>query len=957
MAGGAMGTALEQLRDLFSGGTVVGLTDGQLLSRYAASQDGPAFEALVARHGPMVLATCRAVLRHEHDVEDAFQATFFVLARKAGSIRVGETLGGWLHRVAYRVAVQASIAAKRRRVRESEVLTMTTAYVTSPGSEHESDLGSILHEEINRLPEGQRLPVVLCDLEGLSYEQAAQRLGWTVPKLGCRLAKARQRLRARLTRRGVTASALVVLTAARTASAAVPAAWTRSVVAAATTGTTSATVAVLTQTIIRGMLMTKIKIASTAVLIGAALVSAGVVAVGAGQADDPKLVMKAPAAAKAPLVAKDNPPTKAKPGAVVEVRGRVVGPDGKPVPGATLRTAYLDREDHRTPEETSGPDGRFLMRIPRSMRTGAMLNGYDSFPWVVASAPGFGAGHTPGVFKAAAATGELTVRLVEEGPPIEGRVVDLEGRPVAGAEVKATQLYFADNGDLTAWLAQAKAGDVQGPGDGLNRLPATIAMTTTSPDGRFRLAGIGPERIAELLISGPTIATAQVYAMSRDGAEVHAHNNRERMMKTSVVFHARRFEQVVEPTKPIEGVIRDKDSGRPIVGLMLRAGVFDARSFIPTHGVEATTDAFGRYRLSGLPKAPVYRLFVEQGEGKPYPAATFRAPAESPAFEPVTFDITLKRGVLIRGRVTDKATGEPVPGYINSFTFRNNPSIKEFPGYVLNDLATIFIKDDGRYEIVGLPGRNIIACRSEMRRYRGRVGAEMIPGNDPQRMAFDTLPLNCHVADYHVLAEIDIDPKAESATLDFQVDPGRTVTVTAVDPDGKPIGGTKAKGVTDLFSNAIEYDQESPTFEINALDPAKPRRVIITHAGRKLIGTAYLKGDEASPVTIHLQPWGALTGRVVDDDGQPLKGLRMLSAGGSYPERPDVQGILPGDGLIGSDGRFRVEGLVPGLKYGAIASDQKALFGELFHDQTIAPGEVKDLGDLKVVPPKRDGQP
>jgi len=955
MASGGLGTALEQLRDLFSGGTVVGLTDGQLLSRYAASQDGPAFEALVARHGPMVLATCRAILRHEHDVEDAFQATFFVLARKAGSVRVGDTLGGWLHRVAYRVAVQANIAAKRRRLRESEVLAMATAYVTSPGPELESDLGSILHEEINRLPEGQRLPVVFCDLEGLSYEQAAQRLGWTVPTLGCRLAKARKRLRARLIRRGVTASALVVLTAARAATAAVPAVLTRRAVAAATTGTTSATVAVLTQTIIRGMLMTKIKIASTAVLMATAFVSAGFVAVGASRPDDPRPVLKAPARAKAPTVAKENPPHKAAPGAAVEVRGRVVGPDGKPVSGATLRTAYLDTEDHRTPEAASGPDGRFLMRIPRSFRNGAMLNGYDSFPWVVASAPGFGAGHTPGVFKAAA-TGELTVRLVEEGPPIEGRIVDLEGRPVAGAEVKATQLYFAGNGDLTAWLAQAKDVGVQGPWDGLNRLPATIAMTTTSPDGRFHLAEIGRERIAELLISGPTIATTQVYAMSRDGAEVHAHNSRQRMMNKPVVFHARQFEHAVEPTKPIEGVVRDKDSGRPIAGLMLHAGVFDARSFIPTQGVEATTDAQGRYRLTGLPKAPAYRLFVEQAEGKPYPATTFRAPAESLAFEPVTFDITLKRGVPIRGRVTDKATGQPVPGYINSFTFRNNPSIKEFPGYVLNDVAYIFIKDDGRYEVVGLPGRNIIACRSEMRRYRGPVGAEKIQGYDTQRMTFDTRPLNCYVNNYHVLAEIDIDPKAESATLDLQVDPGRTVTVTAVDPDGKPVGGTKAKGVTDLFSNGIEYEQESPTFEINALDPSKPRRVIITHAGRKLIGTAYLKGDEAGPVTIRLQPWGVVTGRVVDDDDQPLKGLRLMSAGGVFPERPDVQGILPGDGLIGSDGRFRIEGLVPGLKYGATASDQKALFGELFHDLTIAPGEVKDLGDLKVVPPKRDGQ-
>ena len=202
-----------------------------------------------------------------------------------------------------------------------------------------------------------------------------------------------------------------------------------------------------------------------------------------------------------------------------------------------------------------------------------MLNGYDSFPWVVASAPGFGAGYAPGVFKAAA-KGELTIRLVEDGPPIEGRIVDLEGRPVAGAEVKATRLYFAGNGDLTAWLAQAKDVGVQGPWDGLNQLPATIATTTTGPDGRFRLAGIGRERIAELLISGPTIATTQLYAMSRDGAEVRA-QDQQGMANKSVVFHARRFEHAVEPTKPIEGVVRDKDTGRPIAGLTLHAAVFD----------------------------------------------------------------------------------------------------------------------------------------------------------------------------------------------------------------------------------------------------------------------------------------------------------------------------------------------------------------------------------------------
>ena len=112
MASIALGTAFRHLRDLFGAGTAAGLGDGQLLARYADSKDEAAFEALVARHGPMVLATCRAVLKSEHDVEDAFQTTFLVLARKAHSIRGGDTLGGWLHRVAYRAAVEASVAAK-----------------------------------------------------------------------------------------------------------------------------------------------------------------------------------------------------------------------------------------------------------------------------------------------------------------------------------------------------------------------------------------------------------------------------------------------------------------------------------------------------------------------------------------------------------------------------------------------------------------------------------------------------------------------------------------------------------------------------------------------------------------------------------------------------------------------------------------------------------------------------
>ncbi len=140
----------------------------------------------------MVLSTCRAVLRHEHDVEDAFQATFLVLARKAPAVRAGDALGGWLHRVAYRVAVQANIVARQRRRYETEMpaMAMTIPDTVRPGPD--PDLQFIVHEEVNRLPEGLRLPVVLCDLEGLTYEQAASRLDWTEPTLRHRLVKARE---------------------------------------------------------------------------------------------------------------------------------------------------------------------------------------------------------------------------------------------------------------------------------------------------------------------------------------------------------------------------------------------------------------------------------------------------------------------------------------------------------------------------------------------------------------------------------------------------------------------------------------------------------------------------------------------------------------------------------------------------------------------------------------------
>ena len=134
--------------------------------------------------------------------------------------------------------------------------------------------------------------------------------------------------------------------------------------------------------------------------------------------------------------------------------------------------------------------------------------------------------------------------------------------------------------------------------------------------------------------------------------------------------------------------------------------------------------------------------------------------------------------------------------------------------------------------------------------------------------------------------------------------------------------------------------------------------MIVKHVGRKLIGTVFLKGDEPGPLTIQLQPWGTISGRIVDEEGRPRGGGGLSSSGGTQPRNPIDEGILPGGDVgggirIGRDGVFRIEGLIPGLKYGGYASEGFNPAGELFRDITVSPREVKDLGDLKAIPPNR----
>ena len=284
MAIGHRGSIIDSLGRLFDSGTVTGLSEAQLLDRFLTQSDEAAFEAILHRHGPMVLGVCRRVLDDPHDVADAFQTTFLILVKKARSIRDRDVLGTWLYGVARRVAVRAKVNARRRRTRERAGAEGLDVEQPRADRLEANELRSLIDAELERLPSRYRQPVILCDLEGQTHEQAAAQIGCPVGTVKSRLSRGREQLRSRLVRRGVAPSAgLLASTLAAESAHAVPVELINLTLGAATrlaagnaiaAGTFSAGVVTLLKGVLRSMFLTKLKFAAAA-LVAVALTMAG----------------------------------------------------------------------------------------------------------------------------------------------------------------------------------------------------------------------------------------------------------------------------------------------------------------------------------------------------------------------------------------------------------------------------------------------------------------------------------------------------------------------------------------------------------------------------------------------------------------------------------------------------------------------------------------------------------
>jgi RNA polymerase sigma factor (sigma-70 family) len=479
MADDRLKPVVQELRRLAlaSGGE---LTDAELLERFVRSGEESAFAALVWRHGPMVLGVCRRLLGNVHDAEDAFQATFLVFVRKSAGLRKPELLANWLYGVACRTARQARTAATRRRARER------VAARPEAREEPRNELGPVLDQALSLLPDRYRAAVVLCDLEGKSYREAARSLGCPEGTLAARVSRGRALLARRLTRQGVAFSS-PVLAAALTAEtlAAVPAYLTASTIQAAAGQATSAasTPAVaLAAKVVRAMFLTKMKMA------GAALVLTLAVGTGIGL-----LVYRAPA--EGPLERPKQAPPVAK-----------IAPGPPPVDRSRLRYGGKTFEDWRDILKT---DLKPEVRAEAINALGTFgRNGYakEAVAAIIKAARGYDIQHRyKDVGTVLDAASNALKRLgTEELPALEKEVQgkSLYGRRFAITVLKDMSIGKEAKGTTLVFVAAAKDKDTYVRETAVEALAVTSKKVTDLP---ALLAGLD--------IPGPYRTTARIWAI------------------------------------------------------------------------------------------------------------------------------------------------------------------------------------------------------------------------------------------------------------------------------------------------------------------------------------------------------------------------------------------------------------------------------------------------------------
>jgi RNA polymerase sigma factor (sigma-70 family) len=937
---------LCHLRKLVGSPGLDALTDGQLLERFVAAREEEAFAALVRRHGPLVLGVCRRLLRGRADAEDAFQATFVVLFRRARSLDRRGSLAGWLYTVAYHVALRARAAAARRRLQERRVVQMPPTECHAEAVWR--DLQPVLDDELNRLPEKYRVPVLLCYVEGKTNEEVGRLLHLPVGTVKSRLARARETLRRRLTRRGIslTGAALAAVLAEKVA-AAVPSPLLAStlqttlLLASGKTVAASAPAVALAEGVLKAMFTTKLKIATALVVTAGVLaLSAGVLACTAlaqrtgappAQAPDQSAGATDHASKQAPI------PSRTEPGQEIAVTGRVLDPAGKPVRSAEvavvhwqlLRFSSREREavvgTRLIARTTSDADGRFRLTVPQPPpATHRQM-------CVLARAPGHGIGWE---YVAATATrAEAAVRLLPEGT-LAGRVVNLQGGPVAGVKIQALRMTWHQGDD---WRVLP--------------VPPDFVTATTDDQGRFAFRGVGRDLNVHLEIDDLHCAPKELDVNTADAAK------------------AGHLVLGVAPPQVIAGRVVCEDTGQPMPNarLLVQTNRKSEQGYLlPAGLVDGKADGQGRFRISANPGSGGF-ILAHPPAGQPYlgGSADFDWPRGTVKHGEVV--VKVPRGLLVYGKVTEAGSGKPLA----------NASVQ----YQTNWLGRTLTAADGSFHLAVPPGRIHILVTAATSDYIAEtVGSAELelgkPGGD--RLY------------YHAAALLGLKKGDQPKELSFALRRGVTLKGTVVDPDGKPVKDAvllvgEFRPPWEKWLSPIEV--HNGRWELHGCDPERSYHLLFVACPDQPGSAMTIEGSGSSgklllpvllgpknklgaavevsakqagqePLEVRLKPTGSARLHLRHADGKPAADVQpslelvvtpgptfaaalqtgTLAAETAYlAERLTAAGKQPGNG--DPPGTLTVHGLIPGAMY-RVRQYQEP---KVFKDFTAESGKTIDL--------------
>jgi hypothetical protein len=833
------------------------------------------------------------------------------------------------------------------------------------------ELRVALHDEIDRLPERYRRPVILCLLEGMTQENAAARLGWTEGSVRGRLARGKARLRDRLTRRGIALTAVLAEPADPGPAAAFD---------------------------LPFMAVFRSKAACLAV---AALVAMGGVMLAiSGLADDTRKPAAKAATLQPAAAPKAEPevetlatfrgggPTdqsraKALPTEVaarpVDFRGRVVEPSGMGVSGARL---LLITDAWSLPEEqtVSGNDGRFHFAKTVGDFWRNFAQGGSAVPLVqavvLATHESFGAAWVN--LRVAAKDGKpaiggeypLALHMVADRP-IEGRLIDAQGKPIVGAAVWVDQLYAFPPGGLSPVVEALRKLDLKPyqttyPRIWPNNLAAALAVpsVTTGADGRFTLRGVGRDRQANLRANGPGMLSMSWTVLNRDDASEVTKAVRERWPHTpkapdaviakaaagqeaGVQIYGPAFDLRVDPARTIAGVVREAKTGRPVPKTTV---------YVVSGGYSglAKTDERGHYRIIGEGATKRLRLAVRPPDGSPLLAVS-RELENVPASGEVAADFALSRAVVISGRAVERGTGRPMlatqsygchgPGPIMAGHVWYRPIIgnasatnsetADYLRYALEGQRGLYVglvESDGAFRGVVPPGPGVLLLEAapgmpfmwvfslpskESDGYHKRFPYAPLARREPNDgaphaagEAANTLPgTDGPISLEGLVAYRMIEPGANDVayTVDISIPAAGGRRIRFVDSNGEPLRGVTVQGLTASEYHPVILDGDGA--EVLGLDAVRARRLVAMSPDGQLSVETEVRADSPEPITILMGSPGTVTGRLADEKGKAVAGA---SASVRYLESDALRIPMPRDPFkTDEQGRFQIGGIFP----------------------------------------------